>query len=161
MAYDLKITGLANKDALKAEGPKAHRLYKFALNQAPDGLWVLLLQQAGRDVPDVTVSGNAGQTELWASANADVSVKRVLEGAKRAVKQANADANASDAQFNRAAEEEAASVASFQQQLVAEIDELSFDDDEDSSVDSLGSTSAPREAGDVSAPAAEDEPPMS
>ncbi len=128
MAYDLKITGLANKDALKQEGAKDHRLYKFALSAAPDGFWVLLLQQAAREAHDVTVSGSAGQTELWATANADVSVKRVLEAAKQAVRSANRDANASDAQFKRAAEEKAASLAAYQDRFVAELDELDFED---------------------------------
>lgn len=126
MAYDLKITGLANKDELKREGPKDHRLYKFTLSAPPDNFWVLLLQQAGRAFSEVTISGNAGSTELWASADASVSVKKVLDDAKRAVAQANADANASDAQLGGGARAQAATAAAQQQALVQELDELDF-----------------------------------
>lgn len=126
MAYDLKITGLANRDELKREGPKDHRLYKFTLSEPPDNFWVLLLQQAAHAFPEVTISGNAGSTELWASADASVSVKKVLDDAKRAVAQANADANASDEQLGRAARERAGAAAIQQDTLVKELDELDF-----------------------------------
>lgn len=140
MTYDLRITGLANKDDLVRESAGAHRLYKFTLNAPPDSFWVLLLQQAGQRLSEVTVSGNANQTELWASARSDVPVKQVLGAAKQAVAQANVDANESDAQFRRAAAEKADSMRAFEQelkatpapqrdQLAAEIEQLSFDDE--------------------------------
>lgn len=138
MPYDLKITGLANKDELKHEGPKDHRLYKFTLSEAPDGFWVLLLQQAGRAFSEVTISGNAGSTELWASADASVSVKQVLADAKRAVAQANVDATASDEQFSRAAKEKASVAAVQQDTLAKELDELDF-----SEAPASGATSSP------------------
>lgn len=140
MTYDLRITGLANKDDLVREGAGAHRLYKFTLNTPPDSFWVLLLQQAGQRLSDVTVSGNANQTELWASARSDVPVKQVLGAAKQAVAQANVDANESNAQFRRAAAEKADAMRAFEQelkapppeerhQLAAELEQLSFDDE--------------------------------
>ena len=67
MAYEIKITGLANKNELVEQGQKGDRLYKFSLSGAPDGFWVLLLQGAGQQFPDVTLSANADQQELWAS----------------------------------------------------------------------------------------------
>jgi hypothetical protein len=135
MAYDLKITGLANRDELVDKGPQDFRLYKFSLNHAPDGFWVLLLQSAGLKMPEVTLSANADQVELWATANADVSVKTVLAKAKQAVSQANADANESDAQFNSKAEEKAAAMQEAQQALVAELDDLDFSDEPASASD--------------------------
>lgn len=126
MPYDLKITGLANRDELKRESAKDHRLYKFTLSKAPDNFWVLLLQQAGRGFPDVTISGNAGSTELWVSAPASVSVQKVLDDTKRAVAQANADATASDKQLGLSDGKRAASPAAQQDTLAKELDELDF-----------------------------------
>lgn len=107
MARDIKITGLANKDELLEQPRERFLLYKFSLSGAPDGLWVLLLQQAGLQFPDVTLSANAGQAELWASAAPDVSARLVLDCAKRAVAQANAEAAESDRHFDSAAREKA------------------------------------------------------
>ncbi len=149
MAYRLTITGLANKHELLKQDSKAYRLYKFALSEPPDGFWVLMLQSAGRDIQDVTLSANQGHLELWASANKAVSVTRVLEAAKGAVRQANSQASDSEEEYKRAAaeaeaakaemeerwaraeRERAAELAGYEQQLVAEIDDLSFEDPKD------------------------------
>lgn len=146
MARDIKITGLANKDELLVQPHERFRLYKFALSGAPDGLWVLLLQQAGAQFPDVTLSGNAGQAELWASAAPEVSAHHVLACAKRGVAQANAEAAESDRFFDREARERAEAEAAAKAEaeaaaragaeaeaakaaLASELDELSFDDE--------------------------------
>lgn len=128
VAYDIKITDLMNKKELVDAGPQDNRLYKFELSEAPSNFWVLLLQRAGHQFKDVTISGNADQTELWASAAGTVSVKHVLDCAKRSVAQANADANESDAQLNRQQREREESLAAAQQTFVSEVDELDFTD---------------------------------
>jgi hypothetical protein len=130
VSHDLKIIGLLNKDELVEKGPTDNRLYKFELNHKPDGLWVLLLQRAGLQISEVTLSANADQVELWAGAASSLSVKEVLAHAKRAVAQANADASESEALFNKKAQEKADALAAAQASFVSEVDELDFSDSE-------------------------------
>jgi hypothetical protein len=128
VSYAFKITGLANKKELIEQADQDYRLYKFALNDAPDGFWVLIFQQVGRDYREVTLSGNDGQAELWATASPNLSVKHVLRTAQRAVTQANAEANEANARFNKDEQEKAAREAAAQARLAAELDELNFDE---------------------------------
>jgi len=132
VAYDIKITDLINKKELVDAGTAENRLYKFALNAEPDGFWVLLMQRAGLGYSDVTLSASADQSELWASAAGTISVKVVLNTAKQAVAQANADANESESQFNRAAQEKADALAEAQVAFTAEVDDLDFGSDPES-----------------------------
>jgi ribosomal protein L12E/L44/L45/RPP1/RPP2 len=161
MAYDIKITGLKNRDELLEKGGADHRLYKFELSGSPDNLWVLLLQRAGLEYPEVTISASADQDELWASATSDISVQEVLGTARKAVSLANADANESDRQFNQAAEAKAAAEAEAKERLVSELDTLSFEEDAtaglepvpsldsglDSGLDSTGGSDEPGSGG--------------
>lgn len=127
MAYAIAITDLLNKDELKQASPSSTRLYKFSLSGEPDGLWVLLLQQAGYDYPEITLSANKDTDELWASADSDVSVKRILAVCKEAVQKANTNGNESQAQFDRAEQEREAALTTAHDTFVSEVDELDFD----------------------------------
>ena len=129
MAYDIKITDLINKKELVDAGTAENRLFKFSLNSHPDGFWVLLMQRAGLAFTDVTLSASADQGELWASAAGTISIKAVLNTAKKAIAQANSDANESEAHFNQAAKDKADALAAAQEAFTAEVEELDFDSD--------------------------------